>query len=416
MYLQQKNLYINDDNYVMVDLNTYRIFYLTENLVHALQDKEAVAFSKEENDIWQIIQNLKPAQSVNETFYNAIKIHVSNSCNLACKYCYANGGNYGFQDSLMTQETADKILKTIDEWKVFQKLEYITFFGGEPLLAWKIINYICEHTVHRNVKYLLQTNGTVINEEILEMLKKYDISVTVSIDGPQKVHDFNRIDKNGNGTFQKVLYNIQKMKDCGVHVPAIQATLSSEFTNEYSREEIADIIYELTGVQQIKVEFDLECPQKTGETEQKREIEFFFDRVMKEEYILDNDVHKIISTILSKKYKDYICSAGNGTITVDVSGNLFPCQLFLDNKLMCMGKIGENLFTEAAELLKKSRKQPCQRCLAKSTCYLCAATGVNEKICQSKRSLTEKVLKYMTDLVYRDKYIEFYNKFKNLCS
>lgn len=36
MYLQQKNLYINDDNYVMVDLNTYRIFYLTENLVHAL--------------------------------------------------------------------------------------------------------------------------------------------------------------------------------------------------------------------------------------------------------------------------------------------------------------------------------------------------------------------------------------------
>ena len=173
MYLQQKNLYINDDNYVMVDLNTYRIFYLTENLVHALQDKEAVAFSKEENDIWQIIQNLKPAQSVNETFYNAIKIHVSNSCNLACKYCYANGGNYGFQDSLMTQETADKILKTIDEWKVFQKLEYITFFGGEPLLAWKIINYICEHTVHRNVKYLLQTNGTVINEEILEMLKSF---------------------------------------------------------------------------------------------------------------------------------------------------------------------------------------------------------------------------------------------------
>lgn len=340
MYLQQKNLYINDDNYVMVDLNTYRIFYLTENLVHALQDKEAVPFSKEENDIWQIIQNLKPAQSVNETFYNAIKIHVSNSCNLACKYCYANGGNYGFQDSLMTHETADKILKTIDEWKVFQKLEYITFFGGEPLLAWKIINYICEHTVHRNVKHLLQTNGTVINEEILEMLKKYDISVTVSIDGPQKVHDFNRIDKNGNGTFQKVLYNIQKMKDCGVHVPAIQATLSSEFTNEYSREEIADIIYELTGVRQIKVEFELECQKEVGKTEQKKEIEVFFDRVMKEEYILDNDVHKIISTIMSKKYKDYICSAGNRTITVDVNGNLFPCQLFLDNKLMCMGEIG----------------------------------------------------------------------------
>jgi uncharacterized protein len=58
--------------------------------------------------------------------------NISNSCNLDCKYCYANGGNYKSSEKLMNKEIAKKI---IDEFfTFFDDIENIQFFGGEPLI------------------------------------------------------------------------------------------------------------------------------------------------------------------------------------------------------------------------------------------------------------------------------------------
>lgn len=102
-------------------------------------------------------------------------------------------------------------------------------------------------------------------------------------------------------------------------------------------------------------------------------------------------------------------------VTVDVNGRIFPCQLFLDNKLMYMGESDGEIMEEGGRMFKKSAKKDCRNCFARSTCYVCAAKGVSERKCKSNRILTEKVLEYITMLVYEEKYIEFYNKFTRGC-
>ena len=414
MYLQERNLYINEKNDVMIDLNTYRIFCLTKRMVEALQTEDGITdFDEDETLVWDKIHEQRNENSEEPSGFDTIKIHVSNLCNLSCKYCYAEGGNYGSKEAVMKKNVMDEIVDMIEQRDEFKNIKYITFFGGEPLLAWKNIRYICEQTKHKNMKYLLQTNGTVINDDIVELLKEYNITVTVSLDGPQHIHDYNRVDKHGNGTFEEVMKNIQYMQKEGIRIAAIQATISSEFARDYKKSEVADWIYQMTGVRRIKVEHDI-----TGDTEladnMQEETETFFEGVFQEKYILDNDAFKIVSVILQKRYKDFLCSAGNRILTADVTGRLYPCQLFLGNKVMCLGKAGEELHTQPMDLLRKSKKVDCKNCFAKSTCYFCAANKIDEKKCELRRELTEHVLKYITELVYADKYLEFYDKFVKL--
>lgn len=70
-----------------------------------------------------------------------ITIHVTNDCNLRCKYCYANGGNYHEEKGIMTKKTAEEFIEFMSSH--FDYVGYIVFFGGEPFLNTHIIDYIC---------------------------------------------------------------------------------------------------------------------------------------------------------------------------------------------------------------------------------------------------------------------------------
>lgn len=96
MYLPERNLYINDKNNVMVDLNSYRIFYLTENIIRTLKNytTDFISYNEDEKSVIEEIdkiQILSTTEIIEKNYYDTIKIHVSNTCNLRCKYCYAQG-------------------------------------------------------------------------------------------------------------------------------------------------------------------------------------------------------------------------------------------------------------------------------------------------------------------------------------
>src|ERR1035441_3901732 len=71
-----------------------------------------------------------------------LTLNVSNACNLACVYCYANGGDYGRQEK--TRMERGLALKSIDTmYRNFAAIDSIMFFGGEPTLAMDIIEAVC---------------------------------------------------------------------------------------------------------------------------------------------------------------------------------------------------------------------------------------------------------------------------------
>ena len=131
-----------------------------------------------------------------------IKIHVSNICNLKCNYCYASYGNYGKKDTLMSFKIAERI---VDYIKRTKKIRYVTFFGGEPFMAMDVIEYICENLIQNNIKFFAQTNGTLLNDRILEVIKKYHIKLTISLDGMKEINDYNRKFRSGQGTYDLIV-------------------------------------------------------------------------------------------------------------------------------------------------------------------------------------------------------------------
>lgn len=206
MYIKEKNIYISDQHNIMFDLNEYRIFFITEKLRHYIESGRKTIgdlWNEEEVKILKHVEVMDSKVSYKKGSCDSVKIHVSNTCNLRCRYCYAHGGNYGQPNTLMDRETAERIVYFINRSEMMEKIRYITFFGGEPLMNPDIIEYICSNIQNKDIKFLMQSNGTLMNERIISILKEYDIGLTISLDGPLEINDINRVDTLGNGTYEK---------------------------------------------------------------------------------------------------------------------------------------------------------------------------------------------------------------------
>ncbi|WP_313758983.1 radical SAM protein [Tissierella sp.] len=169
------------------------------------------------------------------------KIHVSNTCNLEYKYCYANRGNYDSMDKIMTRNTARKLSEIIIN--NFNNINKITFFGGEPLLGIDAIEEICSNLSQKKISYNIITNLTLIDDNVIKILDKYRIKITESIDGAKEIHDFNRIFKNGKGTYDIIAKNVNTLQTRGLNLACIEGTYTENSAAKYSRQQIASILY-----------------------------------------------------------------------------------------------------------------------------------------------------------------------------
>jgi len=110
-------------------------------------------------------------------------------CNMMCKYCYANHGNYGYPPQLMSFSTAERAIDVME--RLTTVMHSISFFGGEPLLNFPLIEKTVPHirTRHEDAIIRINTNGTLISETVIEIIKKYKIGIVLSLDGPKVIND-----------------------------------------------------------------------------------------------------------------------------------------------------------------------------------------------------------------------------------
>jgi uncharacterized protein len=125
--------------------------------------------------------------------------------------------NWSHMEKLMAKETMDAICSSLSELISIQKKYFsVVLHGGEPLLLGPLkLSYLLEQlrkVLPCEYPISIQTNGILITNEILDICSKCQVSVAVSIDGPENIHDKNRVTHQGEGTFQKVLQGIKKLK------------------------------------------------------------------------------------------------------------------------------------------------------------------------------------------------------------
>ncbi|MCM1377771.1 MAG: radical SAM protein [Clostridium sp.] len=132
------------------------------------------------------------------------------SCNLRCPYCFEENKPAG----TMSVDVADNLLKFIEEHVDTRQMS-VTWFGGEPLLGFEVIEYLLPKLYHlkdkKIVGHSIVTNGTLLTKEKFELFKKYPLdSIQITLDGEEETHNSKRFFPNGKGTFNLILDNIEK--------------------------------------------------------------------------------------------------------------------------------------------------------------------------------------------------------------
>lgn len=143
----------------------------------------------------------------------------SSSCNLRCKYCFyldiaenREVASFG----KMQYDTLERIIK--EAFEANPKAVVFAFQGGEPTLVGlsfyeEAIKLIGQYNPNKiPVSFSIQTNGVLLDSAWCEFFNKNDFLVGISLDGPKFVHNRNRVDKDNNGTFIKVINNIELLK------------------------------------------------------------------------------------------------------------------------------------------------------------------------------------------------------------
>ena len=149
---------------------------------------------------------------------------VTEDCNIRCKYCIYSD-NYphvkGYSKKKMSFSIARKAvdyymeLHKKREENGFRRGPTITFYGGEPLLQYKLIKQVVEYCKEKNynAQYFITTNGTLLKDEMIDFFIVNDFVITFSLDGFKSNNDRNRIFPNGKGTFDLVLDKVYRLQE-----------------------------------------------------------------------------------------------------------------------------------------------------------------------------------------------------------
>lgn len=208
------------------DANVFSKFILSEDIIpNIFVDKYNDALSQlidkgflvdsdiDENVLYYYTQ-------FNEIFDNTLRLTIlpTGKCNFKCPYCFENPQT--FCRDIMTDEAQMAVLKFVQKSIINHKALHVSWFGGEPLLASGVINYlsnrfkqICDS---RRLSYSadITSNGFLLDYDMFSVL--YGLGVYkyyITLDGVKEQHDKRRFTINGSGTFDRIVENLLQIKN-----------------------------------------------------------------------------------------------------------------------------------------------------------------------------------------------------------
>ena len=143
-------------------------------------------------------------------------LKIAERCNLSCSYCYMyykGDTSFTARPKFMSSVIAEAMLQRVASYAQRHQLQHIALalHGGEPLMAGRrwVEWFLAEArkvAANANIsfKFAIQTNGTLLDKDWLELLSHYDVLVGISCDGPPQWHDRDRRDFAGQGSYLKV--------------------------------------------------------------------------------------------------------------------------------------------------------------------------------------------------------------------
>lgn len=349
-------------------------------------------------------------------------LHITNKCNLRCRYCYANGGSYKSEEGIMNEHVAKQALDLF--FGEMDSIDLVQLFGGEPTLNLPLIKYVCEYvrkvneTRESRTEIGIVTNGTNVTDELIQLIKEYHLFVTVSYDGIPEVNDKLRVYQNGNGTSEMILKNIRKLREETGQPSMLEITYNQKHVEAGIH--VMDLIRTIQkDIGEIPLHIvpaggELTCDYALSDWgDMGQAVEAIFQNATNMEQIQRdgfNLMTRIVNNILSRNYSKYLCDAGINAFSVSHTGDVYPCFIMNGEEKLRMGNVSDKNFFQCDsyknvvklfETNNKETKEECKNCFARHCCYDCIglnylengdAFELSNRACNMIQSMTEKII------------------------
>lgn len=403
------HLFHSRGEHILLDVNSGAIHLLddmTSDLVEYMADQggsmtaaiEALIREKtyERSDLEQAADELKAAREEQALFtervhfdpqlphlrIKALCLNVAHACNMSCKYCFAQQGDFGMKPALMDADTGKRALEfLIRQSGLIRNLE-VDFFGGEPLLVFDVVRELVlyarqrEPEVSKRFNFTLTTNASLLTPEIMEFVVEHDISVILSLDGRQETNDAQRIFNNGQGTYQTIVPRIQAMvakQPPSYYVRGTFTRSNLDFAQDVRH--MAELGFDSISVEpavgadsacSIKAE---DLPQVMAEYERLTELLLDCYRQGKDIHFFHYNLNLDGGPCIAKRSSG--CGAGLEYLAVTPEGDIYPCHQFVGVPGFLMGNVhGEFAAYPIRERFEHNQmgNKACSACWARYFC------------------------------------------------
>lgn len=339
--------------------------------------------------------SLTPIDSQEKVSANAktLIIELTEQCNLRCSYCVFDD-NYENERSHSSKKISiDLAKKSIDDFLTRTSDEaYIIFYGGEPLLEFKIIKELTDYAKNRldsSVKFSFTTNGMALTADKFDFLIENAFLITVSIDGEKTLHDKNRITINGNPSWDAIMQNLQKLQDYNPDFYKSNIQFNSVIDSVENISFVNEALSNnpLVAGQEIRFSFQLQDTIKQNKeynefnsNNYKKLLEVFysgdFDKNLVEKDRLLNFVKKIAFRSIGEEAQDgkKKCIPFSNRTYVRTNGDLQFCERISDYKRVNSAKDIISYSSNIQDEFYKKKGVFCEKCIAYNFCEMCPAS------------------------------------------
>lgn len=342
-------------------------------------EEQGVLFTKDEYEDYITEFKERP------TVVKALCLHIAHDCNLACKYCFAEEGEYHGDRSMMSFEVGKQALDFLVQNSGNRRNLEVDFFGGEPLMNFEVVKQLVaygrslEEKHNKKFRFTLTTNGVLLDDEVMEFANKEMANVVLSIDGRKEVHDMMRPTRNGRGSYDLIIDKFKKFAKLRAGKSYYVRGTFTHDNLDFSKDvlHLAD-----EGFDQISVE-----PVVGPEEERYTIKEADLPKIMEEYDLLAREIikrekegrgftffHFMIDLTGGPCVAKRLSGCGSGTeyLAVTPWGDLYPCHQFVGEDDFAVGNVFDGVTRQdiVSEFKKTSvySKEDCRECFARFYC------------------------------------------------
>jgi len=309
---------------------------------------------------------------------NFMLLNVSMACQLACKYCFAEGGHYGRPEhqTIMSWDVAKAAIDMMDFRDVEGYSIAVGFFGGEPLMNWDVIEnsirYVKQITAEyklTRVAFNMTTNGIGLTSERAKFLLDNDCRPMISIDGCESTHNSMRPAKASDlNSWKSSVQGYETWLSLGGPPLTVRATITAKDTDVVSMNNLfRGIGFGAINSQLVQTEDpDLKLSLQQLHQFEGQQIALLNDDVTK-----STDLRRVFDALRQAHPRTRFCGVGHSGYAVQPNGDIFLCHRFATDDTFKIGHVSRGLDSGVLDRFtgwSTNSSPSCFRCWARHIC------------------------------------------------